>query len=232
MATSQYDQHASLYAADVEDNVFNALYERPSTLMLVGDVRGQRVLDAGCGSGAHARELLARGASVVGFDQSAGLLAEAHARLGDMVPLYQADLSEPLTFAEDGAFDVVVAALVLHYLRDWLPPMREFARVLRPGGRLVFSTHHPFLDFVLSNTANYYRIEEWDDVWHKGGTMMQMRYWRRPLEAILAPVREAGFVVDRVSEGQVDPRAQAKDTRAYQLITTRPQFLFVRGLRT
>jgi SAM-dependent methyltransferase len=231
MPGSDYDRYAGAYAADVDTNVFNALYERPSTLGLVGDVQGKRVLDAGCGSGAHSRDLLDRGASVVGFDRSAAMLAEARARLGDRVPLHQADLNEPLAFAETASFDVVVAGMVLHYLRDWAPPLREFARVLRPGGYLVLSTHHPFVDFVLSESDNYYRVEEWAEVWDKGGTKMEMHFWRRPLEAIFSLLSEAGFRLDRVSEGRVEPAAERRDPRAYHLLTTRPRFLFVRALR-
>ena len=42
---------AAEYSADNADNAFNALYERPATIALLGDVKGRRVLDAGCGSG-------------------------------------------------------------------------------------------------------------------------------------------------------------------------------------
>src|SRR5262245_1697372 len=57
MAHSMYDELAAAYAADNEANAFNALYERPAMLSLIGDVRGQRVLDAGCGAGALAEAL-------------------------------------------------------------------------------------------------------------------------------------------------------------------------------
>ena len=47
-----YDTMGRVYAADVEDNVWNALYERPAMQDMLGDVSGKRILDAGCGSGA------------------------------------------------------------------------------------------------------------------------------------------------------------------------------------
>jgi hypothetical protein len=58
-----YDQFAAAYAADNESNAFNALYERPAMLALLGDLRGKRVLDVGCGSGALAEAMLERGAT-------------------------------------------------------------------------------------------------------------------------------------------------------------------------
>lgn len=48
-----------------------------------------------------------------------------------------ADLAEPLAFLADDTFDMAVAGLVLHYLRDWVASLRELRRVLRPDGTLV-----------------------------------------------------------------------------------------------
>jgi len=51
---NDYDKFARLYARDTETNPYNALYELPAILATAGDVRGMRVLDAGCGPGLHA----------------------------------------------------------------------------------------------------------------------------------------------------------------------------------
>jgi ubiquinone/menaquinone biosynthesis C-methylase UbiE len=75
---------------------------------------------------------------VTGFDKSAGMLELARRRLGDDADLLVADLGGPLPFP-DGAFDVVVASLVPHYLEDWTAPLAELRRVPRPGGRLTTS---------------------------------------------------------------------------------------------
>jgi len=61
---NDYDGFPSAYSEDNETNAWNACYERPACLRLAGEVAGLRVLDAGCGSGAHASELIARGASL------------------------------------------------------------------------------------------------------------------------------------------------------------------------
>src|SRR5258708_17955720 len=142
---SGYDDFAAAYAQDNETNVWNACYERPATLALAGDVGGLGVLDAGCGSGTLAAALAGRGAAVTGIDLSTGLLEIAARRLGPAVVLRRADLGEPLPLA-GGSFELVVASLVLHYLEDWAPVLSEVHRVLVPGGRLVVSTPHPFMD--------------------------------------------------------------------------------------
>jgi SAM-dependent methyltransferase len=164
-------------------------------LALAGDVAGRRVLDAGCGSGALAAPLRERGALVTGADSSAGMLALARERLGPGVPLHQADLGEPLPFP-DAAFDDVTASLVLHYLRDWAPVLREFRRVLQPAGRLIISTHHPFMDHALAGGSDYFATYNITEEWTKGG--------RSALMSFLAPA--AACDDGRLHRGRVPSR--------------------------
>jgi ubiquinone/menaquinone biosynthesis C-methylase UbiE len=222
---NDYDRFARIYSHETEHNAFNALYERPESLRLMGDVAGLKVLDAGCGSGAHAAALLARGAIVTGIDKSSSMLALARERLGGAPTLSEADLATPLPFA-DGAFDRVLAALVLHYIEDWSLPLHEFRRVLVPGGRLVISTHHPFWDHVLAGGRDYFATFQLDDRWEKGGETMEMRYWRRPLRAMTAALAAAGFAVDAITEPQPLPEARERFPAEHELLSTQPQFLF------
>ena len=123
MSANAYDAFASAYASDTEHNAWNALYERPAIVALAGEVRGLSVLDAGCGSGAHAAALIERGANVSGFDLSEGMLAIARQRLGDVVPLQRADLTRRLPYA-DAQFDLIVCALALHYVEQFLAQVK------------------------------------------------------------------------------------------------------------
>ncbi|MET0920239.1 MAG: class I SAM-dependent methyltransferase, partial [Acidimicrobiia bacterium] len=115
-----YDAIAADYDAD-RDNPFNALYERPASLALLPHLSGTRVLDAGCGSGLHAAEMVRQGAKVVGVDSSAELLRLARQRCPTGAEFHLADLAGPLPFLADASFDAVLCALVMHYLRDWDP---------------------------------------------------------------------------------------------------------------
>jgi SAM-dependent methyltransferase len=125
---------------------------READCRLLGDVRGRRVLEIGCGAAAAARWLATQGADVVAADLSAGMLHHAvrGARAsGVPVPLVQADaLALPFS---DGVFDVVCTAFgAVPFVADSAAVMREVFRVLRPGGRWVFAVTHPmrwtFLD--------------------------------------------------------------------------------------
>lgn len=228
---NDYETFAVAYARDNEASPFNALYERPAIIALAGDVRGLRVLDAGCGAGAHATELAARGASVTGIDLSAGLIEIARERLGPDVALHVGDLSKPLPFGE-GAFDLVLSSLVMHYIADWQPTLREFQRVLTPGGRLVFSTHHPFMDSRVSGSDDYLGTYQYTDEWQRGGRTMTMRFWHRPLRAMLAAIREAGFRVEEIAEPDPAPELATADPRAYTHLSRSAQFLFFSLART
>lgn len=222
---NDYDRYASAYDADIEDNVYNALYERPATLALAGDVAGRRVLDAGCGSGALSQALVASGASVSGVDLSTNLLAIARNRLGPDVPLLQADLNQQLPF-RSSTFDVVVASLVMHYLHDWSRPLSEFHRVLAPGGCVVISTHHPFVDFRPSGQGDYLGTFEFTEEWVKSGETFLMRFWHRPLHAMFDAFTAAGFTVERVSEPRPDAAVLDRSPELFEQLNREAPFIF------
>lgn len=225
MTAGRYADIALGYAARVDANPTNALYERPAMLAALRSVAGADVLDAGCGSGWYAERLLERGARVVSVDLNPDLVTAAAARLGDRAEVRQWDLARPLTFARDASFDLVLAPLVLHYLTDWAPTLAEFARVLRPGGRLLFSTHHPFMDWQTFGLPDYFATVEVEDVWDVG----PVHFTRRPLRRIAGDLAAAGFVIERLDEPQPAPEMQAADPERFARLSANPWFLVVRA---
>lgn len=114
-------------------------------MRFLGDTAGKTVLEVGCGSAPCARWLAGQGAHPVGLDLSMGMLARGRAvmdRGGPRAPLVQAG-AEALPFA-DASFDLACSAFgALPFVADSALVMREVRRVLRPGGRWVFSVNHP-----------------------------------------------------------------------------------------
>jgi demethylmenaquinone methyltransferase/2-methoxy-6-polyprenyl-1,4-benzoquinol methylase len=96
---------------------------------------GDRVLDVATGTGAVARELIRKGAIVVGVDQSAEMLAEARRRSHGSVELIEAN-AESLPFA-DGEFDALTFTYLLRYVDDPAATLRELARVVRSGATIA-----------------------------------------------------------------------------------------------
>lgn len=106
-----------------------------------GAWHGKRVLEVGAGSAMCSRWLAARGARPVAFDISFAMLAHGR-RSGPALPLVQAD-AQALPFAS-GSMDLAFTAYgAVPFVADSAGLQREVARVLRPGGRWVFSTTHP-----------------------------------------------------------------------------------------
>lgn len=81
-AARQFDAMATEYSADNDEGPYNALYERPAMLAMIGDVDEKNVLDLGCGAGQLSLELTRRGALVTGVDVSPSMIELARQRVG------------------------------------------------------------------------------------------------------------------------------------------------------
>jgi SAM-dependent methyltransferase len=117
--------------------------ESPAVAALFGPIAGRRALDLGCGTGRHTLALAQAGAQVTALDQSPEMMAVARRKLqGHPVEWVLHALPAPLPLP-DGAFVLVVAGLVAEHVADLPALLKEAARVLCPGGRLVLSALHP-----------------------------------------------------------------------------------------
>ena len=225
-----YDSIASEYASKVDSAPYNALYERPAMLSLLPVVDGARILDAGCGSGWYAERLLERGATVEAIDASPRMAGFARERLNRLpgeasarVEVQVADLSRDLPF-DSGIFAGVLSPLVLHYLEDWRPTLREFRRVLQPAGWLLFSTHHPAADARRFATEDYFRTERVRDYWEWVG---EVEFYRRSLTGIFSSLRETGFLIDIVMEPLPTAEFRAAKPDSARDLMRQPEFIIV-----
>ncbi len=230
IALEAYERLAESYAARVETKAHNAYYERPATLSLLPPVDGRCVLDAGCGPGVYAEWLVERGAEVVGLDASPTMIRLAQQRLRGRARLVRADLGRDLDFLADRSFELVLSALVLDYVRDWTSVFKEFFRVLRPAGHLVFSSAHPFDEFYDRHpTSNYFQVEKVEYEWRGFGFPVRVPSYRRPLGAMIGPLLEAGFLLERVLEPVPQERFRQDDPRDYAKLMRQPGFICFRA---
>lgn len=232
IAQDAYNQLAEAYAARIETKPHNAYYERPATLSLLPEVRGRRVLDAGCGPGVYAEILVAMGAEVVALDANPKMVALARARLGDQVQVIQASLEAPLDFLDAESFDVVLAPLVMDYIRDWRAAFGEFQRVLKPGGVLVFSIEHPMMKYFDHQAeTNYFQVERVTYTWRGFGTPVQVPSYRRSLGDVFNPLIEAGLFLEKVLEPLPTEAFKDNDPQDYEKLTREPGFMCIRAMR-
>ena len=112
--------------------------EHATVTTLLPDVHGLTVLDAGCGSGRYLRELGDRGARVIGIDLSSAMLERARDTSRRVA---RADI-RALPF-DAMTIDLVICGLALGDIGELELALTEIARVLRPGGRVIYSVVHP-----------------------------------------------------------------------------------------
>ncbi|MFC7193995.1 class I SAM-dependent methyltransferase [Halosimplex aquaticum] len=122
---------------------------------LLPDLDGVRALGAGCGDGHYAARVADRGADVLGVGASEGMVETARERHGDRAEFHYGDLTDGLGAVDDDGVDLVVCQHVLSHVPDLDAAAAAFARVLRPGGSLVCSTHHPFHEFLVVRDEEY-----------------------------------------------------------------------------
>ena len=212
---------AAAEAMWASDDVVWGLFAAPERdLGVLGDVEGLDVVELACGTAYFSAWLARAGAAVVAVDLSGEQLATAQrlqGRLGPTFPLVQAD-AERVPLAS-GRFDLVVSE---HGAAAWCDPERwlpEAARLLRPGGRLVFMTNSYLSalcvpaeegvagDRLLRGQREAYRVQ-----WPGGGIEFHPSHgdWIRLLRA-------SGFVVEAMHEIYAPP--DRPDHAFYEIVS-------------
>jgi ubiquinone/menaquinone biosynthesis C-methylase UbiE len=205
----------------------------PTVLRVLGPVRGLDVLDLACGNGYLSRRFAREGARVVGVDASAPVIALAQGRqqaepLG--ITYHIADATR-LEMLAEASFDVVLSNMAIMDMADAEGAFREAARVLRPGGRLVFSITHPCFEVVGYSGWQVEKVGPVRTVWRKIRRYREpfehTFYWRldparpddltytpayhRPLSWYVRALRSAGFVITAFEEPTPTDEFLARD---------------------
>jgi SAM-dependent methyltransferase len=190
-----YDLWAETY--DRTPNPLVAL-DRRHALAHLSARAGERVLDAGCGTGANLRSIASAGATAVGLDFSMGMLRTAR-RTAPAALLAQADLNSEFPLMRS-AFDASLCSLVSEHLTNLSTFFAETFAVLRRGGRFVFSAFHP--EIALGGVeANF----EQDGVEYRLGAEPHSvdDYLNRMDDAGFRDMRARDYAVDETVVGEI-----------------------------
>jgi SAM-dependent methyltransferase len=218
------------YLAHVERPLsWNNLYERPAFIERLPPLEGKNVLDAGCASGYYTEYALQHGAGVTALDISQKMLDALGARIkSDNLTIRRTDISQPMPFLKDSYFDCVICSLVLHYIKDWTPVLAELYRVMKKGGQLVISTHHPFAIYQYIRPPSYFDFKIVEDTWGaKGPRPFKVHYYIRPLKEVLRPIINSQFRVISIDEPLPTEKCRELDSVTYTRLMERPAFLFI-----
>ncbi len=208
---------------------WNNLYERPCLISRLPALKNKNVLDIGCASGFYTEYALKAGANVTSIDISQKILDKLAERTkSTQLKLFRADVSQPLSFLNSDSFDCVIASLMFHYVKDWGPMLAELHRVMKNGGRLVISTHHPFSIYLYLKLENYFDFELVEDTWgDRGLYQFKVRYYIRPLSEVLRPILQSKFNIISIDEPLPDKKCQKLAPETYQKLCEKPGFLFI-----
>ena len=211
--------------------------ERPTLQALVGQVRGQDVVDLGCGAGDFARQCAEAGAaSAVAVDRSAEMLRYAVPAPG--VHYVEARM-ESITLPASSA-DLVVSSMALDFVEDAGGVVRRAFDWLRSGGWLVFTVQHPIV--TASTHAQWVHEAGTSSAWPVDSYLTEgprtesrgdlaVTRCHRPVARWVMWVLDAGFRLDALAEPGGSPEGWSAAKGLLEENAKRPRILAVRAER-
>lgn len=234
-----WEIHAQWWQDKFTDGA-DAEYEEQILPIVEGYLRDYgRVLDVGTGEGQIARRLMRSGVGgAFGVDPTVAQLREAKARDGGV--RFTRGRAEALPIAT-ASVDAVVACLVFEHLPDHVGPLREVARVLRPGGRFVWCLNHPLLQTPNSGWIDDQVLDE--QYWRVGPYLdddvsleelepgVVLPFVHRPLGRYVNTMIESGLALTRMDEPAPPPGFLARADE-YEAAASIPRLLVLVAERT
>ncbi len=227
----------------------------PPTERLLGISAGETVLEAACGAGIFARRLAELGAAVVAFDATEAFLEIARERTSeyaDRVELRHIDATDEAKLLSLGerSFDAAVCSMALMDMADIGPLASALSRLLKPGGRFVFTVPHPCFNMASAKRAaeeedrdgelrtHYYaKISEY--MTPRAGLAVGIQgqpvphyYFDRPLSVLFRTFFDAGFVMDALEEPVAEMRPDGDRPLSWSNFPEIPSVLAARMILT
>jgi len=132
-----YDEMAKFYENFVDTKAWNAYYERPAVISLLPkEIKKIKIMDLGCAGGWYTKYLLDNGSDVMAIDVNENMIEVTKTRTQNQCKVIQADIINGFDFIENGHFDIILASLVLHYIKELNKAFNEINRVLKMKIRL------------------------------------------------------------------------------------------------
>jgi len=226
VALAAYEALAERYSEKAESKAENGFIEHPAMRQALGNVAGLSVLDAGCGPGFLANHLINCRAQVTAFDVSPKMIDIARKRTVGKARLFIADMAKPLVELADAEFDIVASSLAIDYVRDWSVPLKEFHRVLKQNGKLIFSVQHPLSSFLWYKPHSAFGVHGVEAEWHGfGGEPVLVPNWYRSIEEMINPLIDAGFSIKNIEETKPIEELKKVNHERFEKYLRQPSFM-------
>lgn len=238
-----WDAGYTKYGDAYRRNIFN-----PTLFPLIGNVKGKKILDAGCGAGYLCRLLAAKGAQVIGVDLSRKFieLARQYEKKKPMrIRYFRADLAR-ISKLSTGFFDMVISVYVLCDVRNYDKAIKEIARVLKPNGRFIFLIEHPCFswgaggwshvpldshrteDWLFFKVDNYFKRRTEECQW---GQLPVLLTFYRPLSDYFHSLKKHGFFVLDLIEPRPTQRSLRRRPREWDAENRVPPVLIIDAVK-
>ncbi len=188
-----YDTYGE-YFARLEENNPNRKKLTEILYSMMGDVKGKKILDAGCGIGNDCKMLSEYGAKVVGIDVSQKMTELAKKRCENYnIEFYLKDMEK--TEFPNEEFDIIVSAFSILYKENLNDVLKEFKRISKRNGELYIAVSHPIRKMI-KYTNNYF---ETGKHWQSHGEMRLFNYYRT-MEEYVNSLASEGFSIKEIRE--------------------------------
>ena len=184
--------------------------EKELKIIDIDNIKNKKVLELGCGGGQCSIFLSKNGAICSGIDISEKQIQYAIklAEKNDIKIDYYVGSGESLSQFKDNEFDIVLSVFAMQYINNLDKCLSEVSRILKNGGRFIFSLDHPFYSVISPKTMkiegnyNYSGLNETvktSDIikagqWRRGNTQKFVFYFRKISDIYRSLVRSNLFV--------------------------------------
>jgi len=226
---------------------WNKLIEIPAMRRLLGEARGKRTLEVGCGPAHYSVWLAQQGAEAWGLDPVAALLeaARGSAEAAGVELRLRPGGVECLADYPDAHFDMVLFPMMLEYVDDLASTFRQANRLLTAEGFVAISVVHPMRSFNVKHETEegeelrivsgylHSGVFEWSQ-WimrDADGNDIPCRSHRRTIEEYVEALIGAGFLIEALREPDASPEGWLLDPRTCRENHHCPNFLLLKAAK-
>jgi ubiquinone/menaquinone biosynthesis C-methylase UbiE len=150
------------------------------------------IADVGCGTGRHWQQIADRHpARLIGFDVSDGMLTMLQKKISNAEVYRLTD--NKLKVLADHSCDVIISTLAMAHIKNIEEALKEWNRVLRPGGEMIITDYHP--ETLARGGSRTFKVNN---------RLMAVRSYVHPVEKIKTITRQLGLTELRFSEKVID----------------------------
>ena len=210
---------------------YNELTESPTTFKLLGNVKGKKILDLGCGPGFHLNKLNKMGAKVKGIDLSKELIKIAKQQ-NPSVEVQYGDITKKLPY-KNLEFDAVISSLVLGHIENWDNLLKEVHRILKNKGIFIFTLGVPMYESIkkvkwkgkkFNIPQDYFNERKIETLWKADGKESKTIHYHKTYGTIVKVIIKNKFDILDYEECKPLPEAKKLFPEKYKNEMNFPRF--------